>query len=99
MTARSSLSVKSGQIPLHVPSRRENFNSNASLVLGTDSPTKTRPGLMELFDRSNYKPKSKYENKPKNTLDVLNPKTTSAIKKHSVIRDLETDSLQSFRSN
>lgn len=77
---------------LHVPTRRENFNSFSSVVLGTESGNQTtRPGYQQLFDREQSKPVSKQAHRPRNSMaGILNPRTSRAVKENNSVKSFDT---------
>ena len=79
MSARASDSVRRMQT-LHVPTRRENFNSNCSVTLGHESAASpmTRT-LHSAHSRKDYVPKTRYASKPPDTLSVHDLKSSQAL--------------------
>lgn len=74
--------------PLHVPTRRENFNGHVSVQLGTCSNQMHR-SLQASHSKDKYPAVTRYDNNPANTLNVHDLKSSSALndKKHATVQE------------
>lgn len=64
---------------LHVPTRRENFNSHTSIKLGRDNEQSVKKNESQL-DKHPYNRVSRYESTPRDTLNVHDPAKSQSIK-------------------
>lgn len=78
MSARASSEVKNFT-NLHVPTRRENFNSFTSLQIGSDRNFHERQ-LLSSHSAKEYKVVTRHDHKPNDTLNVNDPKSSKALK-------------------
>jgi hypothetical protein len=61
---------------LHVPTRRENFNSHVSISLGND---KVEIACDKPIETKKYSVRTRFDNNPKNTLNVHDLKSSKAF--------------------
>lgn len=61
---------------MHVPSRRENFNSKTSLQLGTERNNNDGKAGDSKVEKYTYHNVSRYESVPRDTLNVHDPVKT-----------------------
>lgn len=74
MSARTSDSILKMK-SLHVPTRRENFNSHVSVQLGTDKNQMNRTAYSS-HERRHYGIVTRHDHNHKDTLNVYDPKSS-----------------------
>ena len=87
MSARTSDSIMKMK-SLHVPTRRENFNSHVSLQLGTDTNQMNRTTYTS-HERKHYPVVTRHDNTKLSTLNVNDPQSSQAWNdpKHQTVQE------------
>lgn len=87
MSARNSDQIVK-MTSLHVPTRRENINSNVSVQLGTDH-NQMRRDVHTSHSKRDYPVMTRFDNKQRDTLNVNDLKSSSALndKKHHTVNE------------